>query len=361
MTLRPEQPEAGAILVSIIVPARNEEASLGACLRSLVAQNGVAREIIVVDDGSSDATRAIAAGYPEVRLLSAGPLPPGWCGKANACRTGAEAARGEWLLFTDADTVHRPGSLARAVAEAREQRAALLSYSPAQELRGLAERALMPLIFAELACTYRPDEVSDAASPAAAANGQYLLITREAYEAVGGHAAVAGDLLEDVGLARAVKATGRRLQFRFGGDAVRTRMYRSWPQMREGWTKNLALLFPEPERLAQRRALEFAALVGALGLAAMAVAAGRRKLVWAAAALGATTTAKVWRRAAKAHFDPLSTVLSPLGLPIFAYLLRRSNVCHSEGSVQWKGRDYRVQGGMAAGSECKGAAEVGGR
>ena len=139
-----------------------------------------------------------------------------------------------------------PGSLARAVAEARQHGAALLSYSPEQEVHGFWEKAVMPVIFAELAATYRPSLVSDPRSPAAAANGQYILITREAYDAVGGHAAVSGSLLEDVALAKAVKASGRKIFFRFGGDAVRTRMYRSFAQLREGWTKNLALLFPSP-------------------------------------------------------------------------------------------------------------------
>ena len=102
----------------------------------------------------------------------------------------------------------------------------------------------MPVIFAELAAQYRPSQVSDPNSPAAAANGQYILVTREAYDAIGGHAAVATSLLEDVELARAIKQSGRKIFFRYGGDAVRTRMYRSFPQLREGWTKNLAILFP---------------------------------------------------------------------------------------------------------------------
>ena len=99
-------------------------------------------------------------------------------------------ARGEWLLFTDADTVHKPGSLTRAVAEARKHGAALLSYSPEQEVRGFWEKAVMPVIFAELAATYRPSQVSDSQSTAAAANGQYILVSREAYDSIGGHAVV---------------------------------------------------------------------------------------------------------------------------------------------------------------------------
>ena len=123
--------------------------------------------------------------------MDAGPLPAGWSGKNNALTAGVRQAKGEWLLFTDADTVHRPGSLARALAEAQAQGAALLSYSPEQEVHGFWERAVMPVIFAELAGRYRPTEVSDPASPVAAANGQYLLVSREAYDAVGGHAAIA--------------------------------------------------------------------------------------------------------------------------------------------------------------------------
>jgi glycosyltransferase involved in cell wall biosynthesis len=275
-------------LVSVIVPARNEEDCLGACLGSLLAQTGVPLEIIVVDDGSSDRTRAIAEAFG-VTVISPGPLPPGWCGKSNAAWAGAGIARGAWLLFTDADTVHQPGSLARSVAEAQEHGAALLSYSPEQEVHGLAQRALMPLVFAELARTYQPKEVSDPGSSVAAANGQYLLIAREAYDAIGGHAAVGRDLLEDVALARAVKRSGRKLRFRFGGDAVRTHMYRTWPQMREGWTKNLALLFPAPGRLAATRLLEFAASTVALALAVAAAALGAYTVASIAAVIAAPT------------------------------------------------------------------------
>ena len=255
--------------VSVVVPARNEEACLAACLASLAGQQGVPFEIIVVDDGSTDRTAAIARSFAGVKLIEAGSLPEDWSGKSNAVYAGAQQARGQWLLFTDADTVHLPGSLARALDEAKRHGAAMLSYSPAQELHGLIQRAVMPVIFAELASTYRPHEVNDPDSPAAAANGQYLLITRQAYDAVGGHAAIAKCLLEDVELARAVKRSGRRIRFRFGGDAVRARMYRSFPQLVEGWTKNLALLFKAPVRLAFVRLLEFAVLVGSLALVAL--------------------------------------------------------------------------------------------
>jgi glycosyltransferase involved in cell wall biosynthesis len=273
--------------VSVIIPARNEEAVLGACLESLVGQEGISFEMIVVDDGSSDRTREIAQGFPQVRLVEASPLPPNACGKSCACAAGARVARGQWLLFTDADTLHRPGSLARAFAEVQEHGAALLSYSPEQEVHGVLQSAVMPVIFAELAQTYRPSQVRDPDDPAAAANGQYLLLAREAYDAVGGHDAISGTLLEDVALARALKRSGRRLYFRYGGDAVRTRMYRDFTSMREGWTKNLALLFPSPGRLAALRLLEAAGMFGGIAAVVLGILFG----AWPAAVIGAAVAA----------------------------------------------------------------------
>jgi len=330
-TTQPVHPD-----VSIIIPARNEEVSLGACLESLVSQQGVEFEIIVVNDHSVDRTREIAESFAKAHVIDAGPLPPGWTGKNNAVATGAQAARGEWLLFTDADTVHLPGSLSRSLAEAKQNAAALLSYSPEQVVTGFWERAVMPVIFAELAAQYRPSEVSDARSPAAAANGQYILITREAYDAIGGHAAIASNLLEDVELARAVKRSGRKIRFRFGGDAVRTRMYRSFSQLREGWIKNLAILFPAPARLAIWRFLEFLALVFSLALFILFVA--YREFLFAPLFLiGPILT--LWR-IARAHFSWKANALVLFGLPLFSYLLLRSKLSQQRGKVSWKGREY---------------------
>jgi glycosyltransferase involved in cell wall biosynthesis len=340
------QPEAIRPLVSVIVPARNEEDCLGLCLQSLVAQTGVAFEIIVVDDHSTDGTRTIAASFPDVHVIDAGPLPPGWTGKCNAVTCGARVAQGAWLLFTDADTVHKPGSLARAIREAEERGVALLSYSPEQEVHSLLERAVMPVIFAELATRYRPSEVSDPKSDAAAANGQYVLISREAYDAVGGHAAIAGSLLEDVELARAVKRSGRRIFFRLGEDQVRTRMYRTTRQLIEGWTKNLALLFPSPVQLACLRATEFVVIwaSGILGL----VFLWRGQLAPACWTLGACGIAKLffWRRILRSHFAWSSIVLAIFGLPFFSFLLLRSVISYRRGRVAWKGRSYT--GGAAS-------------
>ena len=328
-------------MVSVIVPARNEEASLGECLESLAAQAGANFEIVVVDDGSTDRTRETAQSFSAVRVIDAGPLPPGWSGKNNALVAGAAVARGEWLLFTDADTVHRAGSLSRSLAEAQRQKAALLSYSPEQEVHGLWEKAVMPVIFAELASTFRPSQVSDPRSAAAAANGQYILVSREAYDAVGGHASVATSLLEDVALARAVKGSGRKIFFRYGADEVRTRMYRSFAQLREGWTKNLVLLFRSPVRLAMLRLIEFVLIVSG---AVIAVATGLRGK-WYPAAVAAIVAVILWgfllKRIRNAHFFWDANCLALIGLPLFSYLLLRSRIAYAKGTVAWKGRRYK--------------------
>ncbi len=322
--------------VSIVIPARNEEASLASCLESIGSQTGLSFEIIVVNDHSTDRTAEIAKSFPAVRLIEAGPLPDGWTGKNNAVATGAREARGEWLLFTDADTIHLPRSLTRALEEARQNRVDLLSYSPEQIAVTFWEKATLPVVFAELARQYPPSKVSDPNSPAAAANGQYILVRRDAYDSIGGHAAVATNILEDVAFARAIKASGRKIRFRYAADAVRTRMYRNFHQLREGWTKNLALLFPRPGWLAATTLSLWA-------------------LPWITLGLATTTSGKYWwlaafvlcfvylvSRLARAHFPVDRSILGALfGMPMFAYLLLRSKRAYRKGNVSWKGRTYQ--------------------
>jgi len=334
-------------MVSIIVPARNEEASLASCLSSLVSQTGASFEVIVVDDASSDRTAQIARSFAGVRVIGAGPLPEGWIGKNNALVAGAKQARGEWLLFTDADTVHLPGSLARSLAEAQQQKAELLSYSPEQKVHGFWEKAVMPVIFAELAATFPPSAVSNPTSRAAAANGQYLLISREAYDTVGGHADVAMELLEDVALARAVKMSGRKIFFRYGADRVRTRMYRSFAQLREGWTKNLALLFPSPARLAILRLIEFVLIAASAALAVRLGVMHRAAMSVPTLVLFTILYGLFLKRIRRAHFRWDANLLALAGLPLFSYLLLRSLRARKRGIVSWKGRVYDAAGRTA--------------
>src|SRR5271157_4686559 len=327
--------------VSVLVPARNEEACPADCLRTLAGQSGPSYEIIVVDDHSIDGTRAIAESFP-VRVITADLLPVGWSGKCNAAWSGAKIAQGQWLLFTDADTKHAPNSIANGLQEANECAADLLSYSPKQEVGSLAERALMPLIFAELATTYPPKEVCDPKSPVAAANGQYLLIRREVYDAIGGHAAVATAILEDAELAKRAKQAGHKLCFHFS-EVVSTRMYRSFGEMWEGWTKNLALLFPNARRLAVRLAIEFVVIVVAATFAVVSGLQDEKLACVMATAVAAQWLYLFWKRIRLAHFDWLSNVLSLFGLPLFAVLLWNSDISHKRGSVCWKGRQYSIE------------------
>jgi hypothetical protein len=207
-------------------------------------------------------------------------------------------------------------------------------------VEGIWEKAVMPVIFAELAATYSPSKVSDPASSAAAANGQYLLISRSAYDAVGGHAAIAGSLLEDVALARNVKASGRKIFFRYGGDAVRTRMYRSFAQLREGWTKNLVLLFPSPVRLAVLRLMEFLLIVGSVEAAVLSFLYGHQSAGLLALILFFGLCVRFVARIRKANFASGATPFALLGLPVFSYFLLRSVVSYRRGRITWKGRGY---------------------
>jgi glycosyltransferase involved in cell wall biosynthesis len=228
--------------VSAIVPARDEEATIAAAVESLAAQPEIL-EIIAVNDQSTDRTAAIlqklSSRYPQLRVLETGNLPQGWVGKNYAVSLGAAQATGDWLLFTDADGVHLPGSTARALADATANGAGLVSYSPEQETCTWWEKSLIPFVYTRLAQKFSYVEVSDPESPTAAASGQYLLIRRKEYERIGGHAAVCGEVLEDVALARLAKRAGVGLYFASGYGIMLVRMYRTFGAMWQGWTKNL--------------------------------------------------------------------------------------------------------------------------
>jgi glycosyltransferase involved in cell wall biosynthesis len=338
--------------LSVIVPARNEERNLGKCLRSLTLQSGdgflLGRdwEIVVVDDASVDGTRAIAEGFEGVRVLEAPALDLNaetrmFTGKTNACWFGAEGSRGAFLLFTDADTVHEAGDLVRALEEIKARNVGLLSYSPGQIVAGFWQRALMPLVFSELASVYRIADVNDPNKGLAAANGQFLMVEREAYFGVGGHRGVGASVLEDVELAYAVKRAGKGIWFRYAPDALSTRMYFGFSDMVEGWTKNLALLFPHALTLAAWRLLDIALLLLPILLIPLHYLAmwqqGVILLIWA------RTLLRFYTRVRRSNFRPLDCAVSVVALPLFIGLLVWSWVRHRVlHAVAWKGREYRI-------------------
>jgi glycosyltransferase involved in cell wall biosynthesis len=349
----PEQPN---LELSVIIPARNEERSLPACLASLLVQSepgfalGQQWELIIINDASTDRTAGIAAeaaaSHNGVILLDAPPLDlsarGGFTGKNNACWAGAQAARGQHLLFTDADTIHEMNDLSRSLREADRHRAALLSYSPRQIVTGFWQHAVMPLIFSELASVYPSKEVNDPAHHLAAANGQFLLVGRDAYFAVRGHRAVGKDILEDVALANNIKRSRRILRFRYAPEALSTRMYRTTSEMIEGWTKNLALLFPKPVALALWRLLD---LVLFLGLPILAFSIFWL-VPWQRSVILLIWVRTLWRfysRVARSNFPAFDVAISILGIPLFVYLLLRSVIDHRiKKNVAWKGRSYNT-------------------
>lgn len=231
-------------LVSILVPARNEQASIAACVQSLLAQEYPRFELLVLDDQSSDRTPAIlhglAAGDRRMRVIRGAPLPPGWLGKNWACAQLADQARGELLLFTDADTRHQPGALRNAVAALFGRQADLLALWPLLQADGLGEQLIVPLIPWSVFSILSLPLAERLSTPVLSAGiGQFLLFRREAYREVGGHAAVRSHAAEDLALVRQIKRAGLRWRLMDGQSWVTTRMYRSMRQAWDGLRKNL--------------------------------------------------------------------------------------------------------------------------
>jgi glycosyltransferase involved in cell wall biosynthesis len=332
-----------SVAVSAIVPARNEEAVIAACVESLIAQPEI-REVIVVNDQSSDKTalivREVASRNPKVRLLETEGPPQGWVGKNYAVAVGAREAKCDWLLFTDADAEHLAGSTAQALAKARESGAALVSFSPEQITERWYERALIPFVYCRLAKLYSYDAVNDEKKPAAAANGQYLMIRRDAYEAVGGHASVAGEVLEDVALARSVKRGGFRLWFGSGRGVVRVRMYRSFAAMWEGWKKNLYRLIGGTPRAM------LSELDAALPWMIVLVLLIGIKVPWALFLCVLLLLARQLSYGAELVRNryPFSYITYYLpAVVLYVGVLCASYRAHAKGRVKWKGREYQME------------------
>ncbi|RME08074.1 MAG: glycosyltransferase, partial [Anaerolineae bacterium] len=234
-----------APLISVIVPARNEERNIRRCVAALLAQSYPQLEVIVVDDCSQDDTPRIlaemAAAQPRLRVHRGEPLPAGWAGKPHALQQGARLARGEWLCFVDADTFAHPDLLSSVYLAAREHHADLFTILTDQELGSFWEKVVLPLVFIGLSFGFPADRVNDPTQAEAIANGQFILIRRQVYQALGGHAAIKNRIDEDKALAEVVKGAGYRLVFADGRTLARTRMYTSLAEMWEGWTKNIFL------------------------------------------------------------------------------------------------------------------------
>jgi cellulose synthase/poly-beta-1,6-N-acetylglucosamine synthase-like glycosyltransferase len=344
--------------VSVIIPARNEETNIARVVRSVAAQQDV-REILVVDDQSTDRTgqilESLKGEIPALRVIRLDSLPPGWFGKTHAAAAGARTAGAEWLLFTDADTEHLPYGLHELLGRAEREEVELLSLSPGQMTLTWWEKAVTPMVYAWLARRFRFEQVNDPASPAAAANGQYLLIRRQAYDRVGGHQMVRDMMLEDVALAGLVKSSGGRLLFLPGAAWVRTRMYRTFREMWQGWTKNLYLLAGAsvPPLLRTIAQFCFFDLVPLLASVIFGFAAVFNVVNWKQAVPLALPgiVLYLWRgmryrRAVmKLGFEPAADNYRLPGAVLFSALLISSGWTYRcGGKVKWKDRTYPIRG-----------------
>lgn len=348
-----------APLISVCIPARNEEKNIAACLDALRTQTYPNFEIIVVDDCSTDATPRIVAGLAaapdlhRLRLIRGADLPDGWAGKPHALHQASEAASGEWLCFVDADTRLAPQALASCLAKAEETKADLFTIMTRQVMESFWERTLMPLVMTALSVGFPPRKVNDPRSPTAVANGQFILIRRKVYEAIGGHARIRDQIVDDKALAEQVKRNGYRLIMADGQHMARTRMYTSLPQMWEGWTKNIYLgLRDRPATL----------LLGAFGALLAVLAAAFLPLwpwlgmLWSLhgggwmAGIVVFQAIAVWCallivRARAAQGMGISrgyALTTPLGAALFAAMMISSTwkVLSGRG-VTWRGRTYR--------------------
>ena len=344
---------ARAPLVSVIVPARNEAENIASCVGSLTAQAYPAFEVIVVDDGSEDGTGELARRLPRgaasrLHVVEGEPLQAGWLGKPWACWQGFGAARGELLLFTDADTVHRPELLGRAVAGLREEQADLLTLVGTQLMETPWERLVQPQIFfmmyfrfPRFEQTARNQRWRDAV-----ANGQYLLFPRAAYERIGGHEAVRDEVVEDLALAQHVKRAGLRLRIRGAQTDLSTRMYRSLRQLVDGWSKNIvtgglqtvpAWLRPLVAPLSLLAGVVLWLAPPAILTGSLAGLGSDALLVWSATVYG--VSALLWCVFTRQMGAPAAYgLLYPVGAAVGAYIFVRSWIGGRR--VAWKGRRY---------------------
>lgn len=339
--------------VSVIVPARDEERNIRACVTSLLEQDYPNFQVIVVDDASSDATPHILdelrQTHPhgaQLRVVRVERLPEGWAGKPHALYTGAEVADGEWLLFTDADTRHEPSALRTAVRLARERNVDLLSFGTTQDLPDFWGRVMIPMAYMGISLQYPVKQVNDPDSSVAIANGQYILIQTAMYRRVGGYASprLRATVLDDRDLAQEVKRARGRLELVDGRALVQTRMYHSLREQWDGWSKNA---------YAGSRGGPLFFLLMIAGLPMVCIAPfvlllagllGRKTSVVLAGAVpvGAILAYRT-RLDRQLHVPWRYALTHPLAAAIFTGILSRSFWRKWSGrGVDWRGRTYHV-------------------
>jgi len=352
----PPPSPAGAPLISVCIPARNEEKNIRACVEAILDQDYPNFEVIVLDDRSTDLTSSIvtelASRDPRLHPINGSDLPKGWAGKPHALVQASAVARGAWLCFVDADTFLSPATLSSCYAKAIETNADMFTIMTFQVTGSFWEKAVMPLVMTALSVGFSPRKVNDPKRKDAIANGQFILIKRSVYDAIGGHESVKDKIVEDKAISEQVKWNGYRLIVADGMKMARTRMYTSLPEMWEGWTKNIYLgLRDQPSLMALGVFGAFLAVMASLFLPAWPLIG----IYWYLNSGGWMAMAVIieafslWtfliyvraHAAIKMEISPWYAFTTPLGAAVFGAMMLTSawKVIARKG-VTWKGRVY---------------------
>ncbi len=243
--VEPTHPPSNPLLISVCVPARNEERNIRACVEGVLAQDYPNFEVIVLDDRSTDSTHEILVSIrsttDKLQIINGSDLPTGWAGKPHALYQASASARGDWLCFVDADTFIAPETLSSCYVKALETKADMFTIMTFQSLGSFWEKTVMPIVMTALSVGFSPRKVNDPNTKDAIANGQFIMIKRSVYDALGGHESVKDSIVEDKDISEQVKWKGFRLIVADGMKVAKTRMYTSLSEIWEGWTKNIYL------------------------------------------------------------------------------------------------------------------------
>lgn len=361
IVVTPTAPPSNAPLISVCVPARNEERNIRACIEAILAGDYPKFEVIVLEDRSTDETpeilRQLVAHNDRLSVIHGADLPHGWAGKPHALFQASAAARGEWLCFVDSDTFLSPNALSASYANAIETDADMFTIMTFQILGSFWEKVVMPIVMTALSVGFSPRKVNDPNSKDAIANGQFILIKRSVYDAIGGHERVKDQIVEDKAIAEQVKWNGYRLVVANGFSVARTRMYTSLTEMWEGWTKNIYLGLSDRRSLMLLGAVgAFLALFAALFLPLWPLLGlfwflqGGGWLAWSVIAESLILWSFIIYARAQVSkgmgISPWYALTLPLGAAVFAAMMFTSTwrVLSGRG-ISWKGRIYHPRSG----------------
>jgi chlorobactene glucosyltransferase len=345
-------------LVSVIIPARNEEANIRRCLESFASQDYTNLEVIVIDDRSTDATSKIvgelAAAHPFIKLLQSTVMPPeGWTGKNNAIVQAVEHATGEWFYFADADTWHFPNAIRNAVCYAKARKAQLVSFWPVHEFGSWGERLITPALWSSFFWLDPFQLVNDYAYDQAYAVGHAILVESTAYQAVGGHQSIHEWIIEDHALAKIMKNKGFHIQMADGSKLVKVLMYTSFDGFWHGWSKMLYAVIQYRRDclvlvlffILSSMVMPFIQLATIIGLW---IAGGPTNDLMALLPMMAVQFGALlaWRVRIATHFERLGWLFYPLlpfsGLILCACYINSALLVVTGAEVSWKGRKYSV-------------------